>query len=174
VILTGDEIYNEFCKGKIYISPFNVSNLGPNSYDITLSNKLLIYHNSLLDMKKEEPVAQIVIPEDGMIIYPGTLYLGETLETTSSEDYITILEGRSSVGRLGISIHSTAGFGDLGFSGTWTLEISCVQPVKIYPNIRIGQVYFTLPKGVVDAHYNGKYQNQTGPQPSRLWEDFND
>jgi dCTP deaminase len=173
MILTSDEIQKELDNGNIGISPLNYGNLGPNSYDVTLSNRLLIYHNSVLDMRKDEPVAEMIIPEnEGLVIYPGTFYLGETVEFTQSDKYIMILEGRSSVGRLGISIHSTAGFGDLGFRGTWTLEISCIQPVVIYPNIRIGQIYFTEPRGSVNHIYRGKYQDQLGPNPSRLWEDF--
>ena len=83
-----------------------------------------------------------------------------------------MLEGRSSVGRLGIFIHATAGFGDVGFDGYWTLELSCVQPVRIYPGVEICQIYYHTIDGEYVPYRSGKYQGNTGVQPSMLWKDF--
>lgn len=182
-MLTASKILKEIEVGNIGIDPFNIDQLNPNSYNVRLDNKLLIYPYSRqikdiqytitkcpLDPKNPETLKTepILIEENGYILEPGVLYLGSTKETISSDKYISAIDGRSSIGRLGISIHSTAGFGDIGFSGTYTLEISVVQPVIIYPDMLIGQVYFTEPNGDIDFLYNGRYQNQSGAVESRI------
>ena len=103
-----------------------------------------------------------------MILEPGVLYIGATKEIISSDKYISAIDGRSSIGRLGINIHATAGFGDIGFEGTYTLEISVIQPILLLPNILIGQVYFTKPYGDIDFLYRGRYYGQQDPTTSRL------
>ena len=105
------------------------------------------------------------------MLRPGRLYLGKTVEWTSSPGFVPMYEGRSSLGRLGVSSHITAGFGDIGFEGNWTLEISVVQPVRIYPGMRIGQLYWHKPVGEITSTYQGKYQGQEGIQASKLYED---
>lgn len=182
-MLTASKILKEIESGNIGIDPFNIDQLNPNSYNVKLDNKLLIYPHSRqikgiqyiitecpLDPKNPETLKTepILIEETGYILRPGVLYLGSTKETISSDKYISAIDGRSSIGRLGISIHSTAGFGDIGFSGTYTLEISVVQPVIIYPDMLIGQVYFTEPNGDIDFLYSGRYQNQSGAVESRI------
>lgn len=162
---------------KIGIEPFNESQLNPNSYNVRLHNELLEYDDPIIDMKKDNPYHKIIIPEDGYILKPNRLYLGRTVElisTSSNTDedaYMMMISGRSSIGRLGINIHATAGFGDVGFCGYVTLEISVITPVRIYPNCEIGQVYFeevTLPC----KPYSGKYQNNADIQTSQLFRDF--
>ena len=123
-------------------------------------------------MKKPLPTEKMIIPEEGLILQPGKLYLGRTFEKTSTDHFVPMLEGRSSIGRLGLYIHVTAGFGDIGFSGFWTLEIHCVQPVKIYPMIEICQIYYLTIQGEVAPYNSGKYQNNTGIQPSLMYCDF--
>lgn len=173
MILSGKEIKK--CLGKeIEITPFNQSQLNPNSYNLRLHNELLVYENKILDMKKSNTVKSITIPESGYILEPGKLYLGRTAEYTKTNCYIPMLEGRSSVGRLGLFIHVTAGFGDVGFAGYWTLEIFCVQPIKIYPNVEICQIYYHTIKGDYEKYTSGKYQNNTEIQPSLLYKDFLD
>ena len=138
-----------------------------------------------LDMKVNQHLLIGKIPEEGLILEPGVLYLGRTMEYTKTHKFVPMLEGRSSVGRLGISIHSTAGFGDIGFCGYWTLEISCVQPVRIYPGVEICQIYYHtigpecdiwIPdddnKSVMKYEDSGKYQKNDGIQPSMLWKEF--
>lgn len=145
----------------------------------------------ILDAKHPRKTKTFKIPECGHILRPGVLYLGRTMEYTETHKFVPMLEGRSSVGRLGISIHSTAGFGDIGFCGYWTLEISCVQPVRIYPGVEICQIYYHsiardfmekegtyfgglwIPDdNAVMKYDNGKYQKNQGIQPSMMWKEF--
>ena len=114
----------------------------------------------------------IKIPEEGLVLEPNKLYLGRRNEFTKTEKFVPMLEGRSSTGRLGLFIHVTAGFGDIGFAGYWTLEIFCVQPIKIYPNTQICQIYYHDIHGEYDLYKSGKYQNNTGIQPSLMYKDF--
>jgi dCTP deaminase len=171
LILSGREIKNKIGK-EIVIEPFSEKQLNPNSYNLKLHNELLVYEEDVLDMKKENKVKKIVIPEDGMVLEPGKLYLGRTVEYTATDNYVPMLEGRSSIGRLGLFIHVTAGFGDVGFKGLWTLEIFCVQPIKIYPGVEICQIYYHSVEGEYDKYCSGKYQNNEGVQPSLLYKDF--
>jgi dCTP deaminase len=171
LILSGREIKNKIGK-EIVIEPFSEKQLNPNSYNLKLHNELLVYEEDVLDMKKENKVKKIVIPEDGMVLEPGKLYLGRTVEYTATDNYVPMLEGRSSIGRLGLFIHVTAGFGDVGFKGFWTLEIFCVQPIKIYPGVEICQIYYHSVEGEYDQYCSGKYQNNEGVQPSLLYKDF--
>ena len=136
MILSGKEIINR--QGKdIVIDPFDENQVNPNSYNLRLHNELLEYDSPILDMKKENSGTKIIIPEEGLLLESNKLYLGRTIEYTETNNFIPMLEGRSSVGRLGLFVHITAGFGDVGFKGYWTLEIFCVQPVKIYSGIEI-------------------------------------
>lgn len=117
-------------------------------------------------------VKRIAIPEEGLIIEPGTLYLGRTVEYTKTEGCVPMIEGRSSIGRLGLFIHITAGFGDVGFAGFWTLEISCIQPIRIYPFVAICQIFYHTIEGAYTHYVSNKYQNNRGIQPSMLYKDF--
>lgn len=139
---------------------------------ISLHNELLVYENDILNMKEPNPTQKISIPEEGLLLEPGKLYLGRTKEYTRTDQYVPMLEGRSSIGRLGLFIHVTAGFGDVGFSGYWTLEIFCIQPIRIYPDVEICQIYYHTIEGDYDRYISGKYQNNTGIQPSLLYKDF--
>ena len=141
MILSGKEIQRHIGK-EIIIEPFDQSRVNPNSYNLTLHNELLVYENHELDMKKLNPTKRITIPEEGLVLEPNRLYLGRTNEFTKTEGFVPMLEGRSSTGRLGLFIHVTAGFGDVGFAGYWTLEIFCIQPIRIYPNAEICQIYY--------------------------------
>lgn len=171
MILSGKEIKNRLGKD-IIIEHYNESQLNPNSYNLKLHNELLVYEDDILDMKKENKAKKIVIPEEGLLLKPGKLYLGRTVEYTKTDKLVPMLEGRSSIGRLGLFIHITAGFGDVGFSGYWTLEIFCVQPIRIYPNVEICQIYYHDIHGEYDKYSSGKYQNNLGVQPSLLFKDF--
>ncbi len=171
MILSGKEIQRHMGKD-IVIQPFDPKRLNPNSYNLSLHNELLVYENRLLDMKLPNPVKTLTIPESGLVLEPDKLYLGRTNEFTQTDRFVPMLEGRSSVGRLGLFIHVTAGFGDVGFAGYWTLEIFCVQPIRIYPNVEICQIYYHDIHGDYDLYQSGKYQNNTGIQPSLLYRDF--
>lgn len=171
MILSGKEIIKHI-GNEIIIEPFDQKRINPNSYNLSLANELLVYDNDILDMKKPNSTSKIFIPEDGLLLKPNTLYLGRTNEFTRTHKYVPMLEGRSSTGRLGLFIHITAGFGDVGFAGYWTLEIFCVQPIKIYPNVEICQIYYHNIDGDYDSYKSGKYQNNTGIQPSLMYKDF--
>lgn len=166
MILSGKEIKKELNEN-IFIEPFTMDCLNPNSYNLKLHNKLLVYKEDYLDMKRENKVEELIIPEEGLLLEPGKLYLGRTVEYTKTKKYVPMLEGRSSIGRLGLYIHVTAGFGDVGFSGFWTLEIHCVEPIKIYPNVEICQIYYHNIQGEYDE-YIGRYQENSGIQKSLL------
>lgn len=171
MILSGKEIEKRL-GSTIFIDPYNPKQLNPNSYNLRLHNKLLVYDQLELDMKNENTAHEVIIPEEGLLLETNRLYLGRTLEFTRTEGLVPMLEGRSSVGRLGMFIHITAGFGDVGFTGYWTLEIFCVQPIRIYPGIEICQIYYHNIKGEYENYKSGKYQNNAGIQPSLLFKDF--
>ena len=171
MILSGLEIEKNLGKN-IIIEPFNRSQLNSNSYNVRLHNKLLIYKEKTLDMKKPNGTKEIIISEEGYKLEPNELYLGRTLEYTTTKNFVPMIEGRSSIGRLGIFIHITAGFGDVGFSGYWTLEIFCIKPIIIYPNVEIAQLYYHTIDGEYEEYNSSKYQNNTDVQPSMLYKDF--
>ena len=170
-MLTGNEIRIQIESGGIGIYPYDEKCIGPNSYDVHLDDRLVVYTEAVLDARLENRTMVLQIPEGGIVLRPGRLYLGKTVEYTESPDFVPMYEGRSSLGRLGISSYITAGFGDIGFEGNWTLELSVVQPVRIYPGMRIGQLYWHKPVGEITSAYRGKYQGQEDIQPSRLYED---
>lgn len=171
MILSGKMIHERMGKD-IVIEPFDPARLNPNSYNLSLANELMIYEDGVLDMKKNNRTRSIQIPDDGYELQPQTLYLGRTAEFTKTDNYVPMLEGRSSVGRLGLFVHVTAGFGDVGFAGYWTLEMFCIRPIRIYPNVEICQIYYHTLDGDFETYKSGKYQNNTGIQPSRLYLDF--
>ena len=121
-----------------------------------------------LDPKKDNPTIDIEIPEEGYTLVPGILYLGTTMEYTETYNFIPNIDGRSTTGRLGIEIHRTAGFGDNGFKGKWTLEITVTHPVIVYPGMEIGQLYYETIDGDTSMKYEGKYQNQEDVQAAKV------
>ncbi|MFC1737346.1 dCTP deaminase [Candidatus Hydrogenedentota bacterium] len=171
MILSGKEIDARIGKD-IIIEPYDKKKLNPNSYNLALHDELLVYKNSALDMKEENGTEEIVIPPDGLVLEPNKLYLGRTSEYTETKDLVPMLEGRSSISRLGLFIHVTAGFGDVGFRGYWTLEIFCVQPVRIYAGVEVCQIYYHTIEGEYEGYSSGKYQGNSGIQPSLLYMDF--
>ncbi|NLY11228.1 MAG: dCTP deaminase [Firmicutes bacterium] len=173
MILSGKEIMQKI-GNEIEISPFNPKQVNPNSYNLRLHNELLVYTAEELDMKIPNTTEKIIIPESGLVLESNRLYLGRTVEYTKTDKYVPMLEGRSSIGRLGLFVHVTAGFGDIGFAGYWTLEMFCIQPIRIYPNIEICQIYYHTIEGDYEKYSSGKYQNNTGIQPSLLYKDFID
>ncbi len=172
MILSGKEIHQQVENGTISIDPFNSGQLNPNSYNLRLHSDLLVYDSDVLDMKEKNSTSPLAIPDEGLLLEPQKLYLGRTIERTATDKYVPMLEGRSSVGRLGLFIHITAGFGDIGFDGFWTLEIFCVQPIKIYANLEICQIFYHTIDGDYDLYRSKKYQSNKGVQPSMLYKDF--
>ena len=174
MILTDKEILKAIENKGIVIDPFDRDSLGTNSYDVHLSRWLAVYKDEELDAKKHNKVKHFEIPEEGFLLMPGTLYLGVTEEYTETFNSVPFLEGKSSIGRLGIDIHATAGKGDVGFCNTWTLEISCVQPVRVYAGMPIGQLIYFKVSGEIENFYNtkpsAKYGKRTDkPVESMMW-----
>lgn len=141
----------------------------PSSYAICNIPRKVLSAINPLDMLSHNRTAEVIIPEKGYVLLPGVLYIGRTVERTTTDKYIPMINGRSSGGRLGLSIHICAGFGDIGFSGTWTLEITVVEPLIIYPNQEIAQICFYKPYGKVKDLYRGRYIGQTDATPSRFY-----
>src|SRR3989344_1091072 len=156
MILSDKKILGEIKKGIIVIKPFNIENMGGNSYDVHLSKHFAQYIDKTLDAKKHNKIKHFEISEKGFVLKPGELYLGATEEYTESHKHVPFLEGKSSTGRLGIDIHATAGKGDVGFCNFWTLEISVKQPVRVYAGMPVGQLIYFEVKGEILTPYHQK------------------
>lgn len=179
-------------RGDIEIDPFNEENLGTNSYDVTLASTLRTYKRNVLSPKGKHPRLDAwcgeVIEEldckkptetfdhqihwkNGFVLEPNELYLASTVEHTKSLRHVPMLNGKSSIGRLGLSIHVTAGFGDVGFCGHWTMELFVIRPLRIYAGMKIAQLAWFLPSSEPDVPYHlkssAKYASQgQDPQAS--------
>lgn len=167
MILTDKRILEEIDKGTIKIEPYNRADLGSNSYDVHLGKTLALYVDDVLDAKKHNKIEYFDIPDEGFVLEPHKFYLGVTLEYTETHAHVPFLEGKSSTGRLGIDIHATAGKGDVGFCGNWTLEISCKQPVKVYHGMPIGQLIYFPVDGEIEVKYNQKSNAKYSGQPNK-------
>jgi len=173
-MLTGSKIKEEIECGRIVCTPYDEKYINPNSIDVRLGDELKFYkphtgHSAPLDPKDPYADHKLVSIEqngDKWFLHPGELYISTTIEACGSDHYIPMINGKSSLGRLGINIHVTAGFGDIGFKQKWTLEIVVVKEVILYPGMRIGQVCFFEPFGNSDVKYAGKYATQTNAQGS--------
>lgn len=171
MILSGNEIRSRLGRD-ILIDPFDESRLNPNSYNLSLHDELLVYEEVVLDMRKSNRVERIMIPPDGLVLAPNQLYLGRTAERIEAHNLVPMIEGRTSVGRLGLFVHVSAAFGDAGFSGYWTLEMFAAQPVKIYPGVPICQIFFHQIVGDVTEYASDKYQHSRDIQPSMLFREL--
>jgi len=172
MILSGKRIRSSL-GGDIVIDPFQEEQLNPNSYNLTLHNELLVYEEVVLDMRKPNRIRRITIPPEGLVLSPNQLYLGRTVERTETHNLVPMIEGRSSIGRLGLFVHVTAGFGDVGFCGYWTLEMFAVQPVRIYPGVAICQIFYHEISGEFVEYCSEKYQHNRDIQPSMLFRELN-
>jgi dCTP deaminase len=171
---------------RIIIDPFDEACLQPSSIDVKVSNLFRVFRNhttAIIDVKKDltDLTELVEMPGDEpFVLHPGEFVLGSTLERVAiANDLVARVEGKSSLGRLGLLIHSTAGFIDAGFDGHITLELSNVAnlPITIYPRMKIGQVSFMTMTTPADKPYGSgargsKYQGQRGPTPSRYFENF--
>ena len=177
MILSDTDILQAIERGEIVIEPFRRNRLGSNSYDVHLGLWLATYDDEVLDARRHNEITTFRIPEEGYVLTPQRFYLGVTMEYTESHRHVPFLEGKSSVGRLGIDIHATAGKGDVGFCNHWTLEISVKQPIRVYAGMPVGQlIYFTTANNV-EVPYNmkgsAKYNARTDrPVESMMWKNF--
>ncbi len=167
MILSDKRILEEMDKGTIRITPYDRGCLGSNSYDVHLGKWLATYVDAELDAKKHNKIHYFEIPEEGYLLQPHTFYLGVTEEYTETHAHVPFLEGKSSTGRLGIDIHATAGKGDVGFCGNWTLEISVKQPVRVYHGMPVGQLIYFPVEGEIEIKYNQKKDAKYSGQPNK-------
>ena len=178
MILGDRKILKAYNKKDLIIEPFDERRLGGNSYDVRLAKTLAVYLDDVLDAKKPPNISYFDISEQGFMLVPGQLYLGATLEYVESSKYLPYVDGKSSTGRLGIHIHVTAGRGDVGFKGHFTLEIEVVKPVIVYPEMPIGQLTFhktTKVDRLYSKKKSAKYNNhEPRPMPSQMWRNFTD
>ena len=186
VILSDRDLRTELAAGRIIIEPFDETCVQPSSIDIKVHNLFRVFRNhtaGIIDVKKDmTDLTELVdIPLDGVfILHPGEFVLGSTLERVAvPNDLVARVEGKSSLGRLGLLIHSTAGFIDAGFDGHVTLELANVAnlPITLYPGMKIGQISFMKMTSPAEKPYGSgakgsKYQGQRGPTPSRYFENF--
>ena len=186
MVLSDRTIRREIEDGRIAIDPFDASMVQPSSIDVRVDRRFRVFHNArypYIDVRQPmEDLTELVEvgPDERFILHPGEFVLGQTLErVTLPDDLVARLEGKSSLGRLGLLIHSTAGFVDAGFSGNLTLELSNVAnlPITIYHGMPIGQLSFMRMDGPVEHPYgsrdtSNKYQGQTEPTPSRFYLNF--
>ena len=172
MILSGDEIRARVGES-IIIEPFDEKHLNPNSYNLSQHDEVLIYEEVVLDMREVNRVRRLTIPDSGLVLNPNQIYLGRTQERTETLDLVPMVEGRSSVGRLGLFVNVTAGFGDVVFSGYWTLEMFAVQPVRIYPGVPICQIFYHQLTGEYRTYSSDKYHNNRDIQPSLLYKELN-
>ncbi len=179
MILSGTAIAEAVQFGAIQIEGFKSSHLNPASYDLTLGRTVGTYAKGRLDAKLANPFQSMEYGYDcGVLLIPGVLYLMHTAERIGTKRFVSVIDGKSSIGRLGICVHLTAGYGDPGFFGQYTLEVTCVREVVVYPGMRFCQVRFeTMHLGLEESEppqYDGNYQHHTatGPVPSASWKQF--
>ena len=207
MILSDSKILQALESGDIVIDPFDREKLNAHSYDVTLGKTLRMYQGQIhteasiiagwhshqyciiphpnlyfvecdhLDSKADNPTVEFEIPDDGMVLIPGNLYLMHTVERVNSRRYAPMLNGKSSVGRLGTEIHCTAGYGDVGFNGKhWTLEVQVALPVKVYPGMPIGQIQFEVVDGEIlrpyDQNPKSKYNGDNKAEGSKMHKNF--
>ncbi len=172
MILTGKEIEKRL-GNDIIIQPYDPLQLNPNSYNLRLHNELLVYTDDTLDAAEKNETVTLKIPDEGLVLEPGQLYLARTVEYTETRGLVPMLLGRSSIGRLGISVHLTSGFGDIGFCGYWTLQLTCVKKVRIYPNMKICQIFYHDVLGEYENYSSTKYQGSHEIVSSQLYQELN-
>jgi dCTP deaminase len=186
VILSDRSLREAIDGGRIVVDPYDPGLVQPSSIDVRLDRLFRVFRNhtaGVIDVKQDQTgLTELVeIAEDGVfMLHPGEFVLGSTLERVAvPDDLVGRVEGKSSLGRLGLLIHSTAGFVDAGFDGHITLELANVAslPITLYPGMKIGQISFMTMTTPADAPYGkgasgSKYQGQRGPTPSRYFENF--
>lgn len=171
MILTGPEIQRQHGLKRLVIDPFSPTQLNPNSYNFRLGPSLKVYTSRTLDVRYPNPVELFDIPAEGVVLEPGRIYLGSTVEIIGSNHYVPIIRARSGIARLGLFVHVTADLIDIGSVGQLTLQLHAVQPIRIYNGLMIGQVTFWRVNGPISL-YTGKYQGSRGPQESQIYRDF--
>jgi dCTP deaminase len=171
MLLSGEEIQRRIGED-VLIDPFLPERLNPNSYNLSLHDELLVYEEVVLDAASPNRYRRIEIPEEGLTLQPNLLYLGRTIEHTETHRLVPMIQGRSSLGRLGLFINPGGALGDVGYCGTWTLEMHCVQPVRIYPKMQICQIYYLQLLGQSAEYCSDKYQHSQDIKPSLMFREL--
>lgn len=188
-MILGDKAIREYLNQGLGVIGWKEEHINPNSVDLTLNSKMSVYSNFSLDCRKKNEVRKIEITEEGFVLEPSIVYLVSTNETIDlspleydngqrlkhKKHICARVEGKSSLARLGMFVHITAGWIDSGFKGSLVLELAVIQPLRIYPNMKICQIAFMV-STEVETHYGekegSKYQNQVGAQESKMHENF--
>ena len=173
MLISGEEIRRRH-GGDLQIEPFDQSRINPNSYNLSLHGDLLIYEEIVLDAALPNRYRRLKIPTSGIVLQPGTLYLGRTIEHTETRNLVPMIQGRSSLGRLGLFINPGGSLGDAGYCGTWTIEMHCVQPVRIYAGMQICQICYMQIDGDHNEYDSDKYQHSSDVQPSQMFQELGD
>lgn len=171
MILTGNKIKEEIKEKRIIISPFDERRVTTNSYDLCLAPKILRYTSPILDPKIEQPFEEIEISKKGLQMNAGEFRLAASIEIVGSNHFVPIIHAKSSLARMGLFVHCTADLVDIGSVGNITFQLFASLPIILYPEMLIGQVSFWVPLGDITL-YKGKYQNSSGPQPSKSWMEY--
>jgi dCTP deaminase len=186
-ILSDESILHAIRLGDIEIDPFDPANVNPVSVDLTLGDTFLVYADwvyppgpndhptgRIQDVREKPETIQGKIASDGLNLKPGVGYLMHTRERVFTKKYVPVLDGKSSMGRLFMQVHVTAGFGDPGFNGQYTLEVTVVHPLRVYAGMRIAQMRFHTICGAVVKPYAGNYvgEDSRGPVASKAYKQF--
>lgn len=183
-ILSGLAIESEYYRGEIEIEPFDREQINPASYDLRLGSRVLVYERAIhgtnyvsnsppsLDSARENPTEEFLFTRS-LDLYPGRLYLMHTIERVCTRTLVPIVDGKSSIGRLGVFVHVTAGYGDPGFDGQYTLEVLATYPTRVYAGMRFCQIRFHRLEGEpIDYQVKGNYPREPAPVASRSWKQF--
>jgi dCTP deaminase len=173
MILTGLEIEREVLAGRVVITPFDTTHIEPNSYGFHLARQLICYQDAIVDAREKPVEYHITIPTSGYCLEPGRFYLGSTFETMGSDFYAATLYARRSTSTMGMWIQFSAPLGHTGAIIPWTLEITVIHPVIVYPEMPIGKIAFWRPQGATSI-YDGKYAGSREVVSSRLFEEGGD
>lgn len=184
-ILSDSAIRRAVERGDIVIDPFDPAQLNPVSYDLRLGDQVAVYDEWVfdsfrpraveIDIKTKPKVTRFTInPTSGLRLNPGVGYLMHTMERINTNKYVPVLDGKSSIGRLFMKVHETAGFGDPAFDGEYTLEVTVVHPLRVYAGMRVAQMRFHTIEGEVEKPYAGNYTGESakGPVASKAWKQF--
>ncbi len=171
-MLSKEAIRKEFSRKSIHVDG-GINKIEENFVKVTLGDSLKVYDTPFLKTDEKAPIKEIIIPKEGLVLQPNELYIGRTVEYTETYGFVPVLSGMEELTTVGMEIHITAGFGDNGFKGTWTLEIVCTNPIKVYPGMPIGQIYYyPIIGNENDKFYEGKYLGQIEPTASKLYEEY--
>lgn len=158
-MLSGEEIKRRMTTGDILITPQDNIVINPNSVNLSLNNKIGFYTEPVLDLNKNNPIENVEIGENGIVLYPDKIYVARTNEWTETNNLVPMMSGRSSLGRLGYHVHCSAGMGSVGYKGYWHMGVRPTMPIRVYENMKCCQIYYFTTEGEITDTYNGTMQD---------------